>query len=72
MVQEFQSFCVDYYTPAQCTGAVRFILRTSGSQYFLRLHYEESVDGFLDQLAAVVRGGEALKASETRAAKAGD
>jgi hypothetical protein len=40
MVQEFQSFCVDYYTPAQCTGAVRFILKTTGSQYFVQLHYD--------------------------------
>jgi hypothetical protein len=72
MVQEFQSFCVDYYTPAQCTGAIRFVLKTSGSQYFERLHYEESVDGFLDQLAVMVKGGEALKAGEALATKEGD
>ena len=72
MVLEFQSFCVDYYTPAQCTGAVRFILKTAGSQYFVHLQYEESGDGFLDLLAAAVKGGEALKADETLAAKAGD
>jgi hypothetical protein len=72
MVQEFQSFCADYYTPAQCTGAVRFILKTAGSQYFVHLQYEESGDGFLDLLAAAVKGGEALKADETLAAKAGD
>ena len=68
----FQSFCVDYYTPAQCTGAIRFVLKTSGSQYFERLHYEESVDGFLDQLAVMVKGGEALKAGEALATKEGD
>jgi hypothetical protein len=70
MVQEFQSFCVDYYTPAQCTDAVRFILKTVGSQYFVQLHYDESVDGFLDRLATAVKGGEVLKASETLAIKA--
>jgi hypothetical protein len=48
MVQKFQSFCVDYYTPAQCTGAVRFILTTSGGQYFVQLQYDESNEGFLD------------------------
>jgi len=72
MVQEFQSFCVDYYTPAQCTAAVRFILKTTGSQYFVQLHYDESVDGFLDRIATAVKGGEALKASESLATKTGD
>ena len=69
MVLEFQSFCVDYYTPAQCTGAVRFILKTAGIQYFVQqLHYDESGDGFLDRLATAVRGGEALRASEAKLA----
>ena len=69
MVQEFQSFCADYYTPAQCTGAVRFILKTAGIQYFVQqLHYDESGDGFLDRLATAVRGGEALRASEAKLA----
>ena len=72
MVLEFQSFCVDYYTPAQCTGAVRFILKTAGIQYFVHLQYEESGDGFLDLLAAAVKGGEILRATETLAAKTGD
>jgi hypothetical protein len=72
MVQEFQSFCLDYYTPAQCTGAVRFILKTADSQYFVQLQYEESGDGFLDLLGKLVKGGETLKASETRAAQTGD
>jgi hypothetical protein len=72
MVQEFQSFCADYYTQAQCTGAVRFILRTAGSEYFVHLHNDESPDGFLDRLAAAVEGGEALRASESLAAKTGE
>jgi hypothetical protein len=72
MVLEFQSFCVDYYTPAQCTGAVRFILKTAGSEYFVRLHYDEAVDGFLDRLATAVKGGETLKASEATSVKLGD
>ena len=72
MVQEFQSFCLDYYTPAQCTGAVRFLLKTAGSQYFMQLHFEEAVDGFLDRLATAVKGGDALKASEATSAKLGD
>ncbi|MGC1576758.1 MAG: hypothetical protein WA813_11680 [Beijerinckiaceae bacterium] len=67
MVQEFQSFCVDYYTPAQCTGAVRFILKTAGIQYFAQLVFEESGDGFLNLLTALVQRGEALKVSETPA-----
>ena len=53
MIEEFHFFCVDYYAPAQCVGAVRFVLRTSGSEYFVHLHNDESRDGFLDQLAAV-------------------
>jgi hypothetical protein len=73
MVLEFQSFCVDYYTSAQCTGAVRFILKTVGGQYFVQqLHYDESGDGFLDRLATAVKGGEALKASEATSVKPGD
>jgi hypothetical protein len=72
MVQEFQSFCVDYYTPAQCTGAVRFILKTAGSQYFVQLQYEEAADGFLDLLATAVKGGEALKVSEATSGKLGN
>jgi hypothetical protein len=72
MIQEFQSFCADYYTPAQCTGAVRFILKTSGSQYFVQLQFEESGDGFLNLLAALVKRGEALKASESPAAGLGN
>jgi hypothetical protein len=59
---------VDYYTPAQCTDAVRFILKTSGSRYFVQLHYDESVDGFLDRIAAAVKGGEDLRASEAKLA----
>ena len=69
MVEEFQSFCVDYYTPAQCTGAVRFILRTSGTEFFLLLRNDESPDGFLDHLAAAIKGGEVLKTSETTGSK---
>lgn len=72
MVQEFQSFCTDHYTSAQCVGAIRFILKTSGSGYFVQLENEESENGFLDRLAAVVKGGEALRAREALAAKAGD
>jgi hypothetical protein len=68
IVLEFQSFCVDYYTPAQCTDAVRFLLKTSGSRYFVQLHADESVGGFLDRLAIAVRGGEALRASEAKLA----
>jgi hypothetical protein len=71
MVQEFQSFCANYYTSAQCTGAIRFILKTAGDQYFLGLQYDLSNEGFLNQLAAAIKGGEALKASETPAAKIG-
>jgi hypothetical protein len=72
MVQEFQSFCVDYYTPAQCTGAVRFILKTAGAEYFAPLEFDESNDGFLDQLATAVSGGEVLTGAEIRAAQIGD
>ena len=72
MVQEFQSFCADYYTPAQCTGAVRFILKTSGSQYFVQLQFEEAGDGFLNLLASLVKRGELLKASETPAVDLGN
>jgi hypothetical protein len=73
MVQEFQSFCVDYYTPAQCAGAVRFILKTSGSEYFVNLHNDESPDGFLDRLAVAIKGGEALRQKEaTLAVKTGE
>jgi hypothetical protein len=52
-------------------GAVRFILKTSGTQYFVNLHNDESPDGFLDRLAATVRGGEALRTREALAAKTG-
>lgn len=72
MVEEFQSFCGDYYTSAQCVGAVRFILKTSGSAYFIQLQNEKSQDGFLDRLAVAVKGGEALRASEAVATKAGN
>ena len=72
MVEEFQSFCVDYYAPTQCTGAVRFILKTSGSEYFLLMHHDQSNDGFLNLLAAAVTGGEALRSTEIRAAQIGD
>jgi hypothetical protein len=71
MAQEFQSFCVDYYSSAQCTGAVRYILKTAGGQYFVQLQFEESADGFLDVLAAMVKGGEALAASENPFARIG-
>ena len=64
MVEEFQSFCADYYTRSQCVGAVRFILKTAGSAYFMRLQHDESHDGFLDRLADAVTGGAALRASE--------
>jgi hypothetical protein len=73
MVQEFQSFCADYYTQAQCAGAVRFILKTSGSEYFVNLHNDESPEGFLDRLAVAVKGGEALRQKEAAlAVKAGE
>ncbi len=72
MVEEFQPFCVNYYTAAQCTGAVRFILKNAGSQYFVQLQFEESGDGFLDLLAKLVKRGEALRANEAAAAKADD
>jgi hypothetical protein len=72
MVQEYQSFCRDYYTPTQCAGAIRFILRTSGPEYFAYLHNDQSMDGFLDRLASAVKGGEALRAKEALAVKAGD
>ena len=60
MAEEFESFCVVYCTPAQCVGAIRFILRTAGSAYFLQLQNEESQEGFLDVLATLVKRGEAL------------
>jgi len=72
MVQEFQSFCSDYYTPAQCVGAIRFILTTFGSAYFVQLETEESQDGFLDRLAAAIKGGEALMASKMTVPKPRD
>ena len=72
MVQEYQSFCLDYYTPTQCAGAIRFILRTSGKVYFAYLHNDQSMDGFLDRLASAVRGGEGLPAKEAQAVKTGD
>jgi len=72
MVEEFQSFCLDYYTPTQCAGAIRFILRTSGHEYFLHLDNDESRDGFLDQLAIAVTGGEALLTQGALAAKEGE
>jgi hypothetical protein len=72
MAQEFQFFCLNYYTSAECTGAVRFIIRTAGGQYFVGLQYDMSNEGFLDQLAAAIKGGEAVKVSETPAAKIGD
>ncbi len=64
MVQEFQSLCSDYYAPAQCVGAIRFILKTSGSAYFVQLQFEESGEGFLERLGAAVKGGETLRAWE--------
>jgi hypothetical protein len=72
MVEKFQSVCVVYYTRAQCVGAVRFILRTSGSEYFVYLENDESPDSFLGRLAAAVEGGEALRASEMPRPKVGD
>jgi len=72
MVEEFQSFCLDYYTSTQCADAIRFTLRTSGDQYFLHLDNDESKDGFLDQLARAVTGGETLLTPEALAAKPGN
>jgi hypothetical protein len=72
MVEEFQSFCLDYYTSTQCADAIQFILRTSGDQYSLHLDNDESKDGFLDQLARAVTGGEASLAQEALAAKPGN
>jgi hypothetical protein len=69
MVQEYQSFCQDYYSSSQCAGAIRFILRTSGPEYFVYLHNDQSMDGFLDRLASAVRSGEALFEKEELAAK---
>jgi hypothetical protein len=62
MVQEYQSFCLDYYTTAQRAGTIRFILGTSGKVYFAYLHNDQSMDGFLDRLASAVKGGEGLLA----------
>jgi hypothetical protein len=70
-VEEFQSFCLDYYSPAQCAGAIRFIARTSGSKYFEELDLNEAPEAFLDQLTRAVKGGETLLAKEAIAAKAG-
>jgi hypothetical protein len=67
MVDEFQSFCTDYYSRAQCDGAVRFVLKTYGSDYFVQLHYEEAPESFLERLAVAVKGGEALKTNEIAA-----
>jgi hypothetical protein len=72
MVQEYQSFCRDYYTPTQCAGAIRFILRTTGPEYFAYLHNDQSMDGFLDRLTSAVKGGEALRAKEALTVKTGD
>ena len=72
MVEEYQSFCLDYYTPTQCAGAIRFILKTSGKVYFAYLHNDQSMDGFLDRLASAVKGGEVLLAKEALAAKTSD
>jgi hypothetical protein len=72
MVREFQSYCVDYYTPAQCVRAVRFALRTEGSRYFLQLHNSEAPDAFIDRLAAAVKGGDTPGAGGTLSVKAGD
>ena len=69
LVQEYQSFCQDYYSSSQCAGAIRFILRTSGPEYFVYLHNDQSMDGFLDRLASAVRSGEALFEKEELAAK---
>ena len=72
MVEEFQSICAGYYPRAQCVGAIRFVLKTSGTDYFVQLHDEEVGTIFLEKLFAAVRGGEAVRASETAARKVGD
>ncbi len=69
---------VDHFLPGtisyfiQCAGAIRFILRTTGPEYFAYLHNDQSMDGFLDRLTSAVKGGEALRAKEALAVKAGD
>jgi hypothetical protein len=72
MVEEFQSICAGYYRRVQCDGAIRFVLKSSGTDYFVQLHNEEVAEIFLEKLIAAVRGGEALKASDTTAPKAAD
>jgi hypothetical protein len=72
MVEEFQSICAGYSRGVQCDGAIRFVLRTSGTDYFVQLHNEEVAEIFLEKLVAAIRGGEVLKASDTTAPKAAD
>jgi len=56
-------------TTAKCDGAIRFVLKNPGTDYFVQLHNEEVAEIFLEKLIAAIRGGEALKASETTAPK---
>jgi ABC-type sugar transport system substrate-binding protein len=54
---------------SQCDGAIHFVLKNPGTDYFVQMHNEEVAEIFLEKLIAAIRGGEALEASETTAAK---
>ena len=69
LAEEFQSICAGYYRQVQCDGAIRFVLKNAGTDYFVQLHNEEVSQIFLEKLLAAIRGGEALRASETTAPK---
>jgi hypothetical protein len=69
LVEEFQSICAGYYRQFQCDGAIHFVLRNPGTDYFVQLHNEEVAEIFLEKLITAIKGGEALKASETTALK---
>jgi hypothetical protein len=55
LVEEFQSICAGYYRQVQCDGAIHFVLKNPGTDYFVQLHNEEVPEIFLEKLIAAVR-----------------
>jgi hypothetical protein len=53
----FEAYCADYYSLAQCDGALLFMRRAFGARYIASLNVNDDPQSYLASLREVIEGG---------------
>jgi hypothetical protein len=65
----FRSYCVDYYSLAECDAALLFIRKTFGLRYIESLNANEDPQSYLASLRMVIEGGRQMSSAQAAIAR---